>query len=74
MVATLQNGAAMNLEKLFILVILIPFAMGFLNTIVNTVADLVTTLDGIFVLVLLGAVLLAIVAGITNAVAGMFSN
>lgn len=64
----------MNLEKLFILVILIPFAMGFLNTIVNTVADLVTTLDGIFVLVLLGAVLLAIVAGITNAVAGMFSN
>ena len=64
----------MNLEKLFILVILIPFAMGFLNTIVNTVADLVTTLDGIFVLVLLGDVLLAIVAGITNAVAGMFSN
>ena len=74
MVATLQNGAAMNLEKLFILVILIPFAMGFLNTIVNTVADLVTTLDGIFVLVLLGAVIPATIASNTNAVAGMFSN
>lgn len=46
--------------------------MGFLNTIVNTVANLVTSLDGLFILILLGGVLLAIVAGIVNALSNMF--
>lgn len=62
----------MNIEKLFVVVIAIPFAMGFINTIINCAAYMLQDAASFFLLIIMCVALLAIARAAFDAVSGIF--
>ena len=64
----------MNIESLFMFVVLVPFGMGLATTLANCAAYMLSDAGNIFLLVVMLATLLAVVSSLKNAIFGMFTG